>query len=60
MSYNDGLIAFPGGGADCRSRRRSDRRYWRQLQFGQNDHQVEKAGVDAISFTDLPSHPWRT
>ena len=57
---NDGLITFPGGvpivdkdgvliGAVGVSGSSVD-----------NDHQVAKAGAEAIGVSDLPAYPWRT
>lgn len=57
---NDGLITFPGGIPIVDQDGVLIGALGVSGSSVENDHQVAKAGVDAIGMTDLPSHPWRT
>jgi uncharacterized protein GlcG (DUF336 family) len=57
---NDGLITFPGGVPIVDKDGVLIGAVGVSGSSVENDHQVAKAGAEAIGVSDLPEHPWRT
>ncbi|UOA08741.1 heme-binding protein [Methylobacter sp. S3L5C] len=57
---NNGLITFPGGVPIVDENGVLIGAVGVSGSSVENDHQVAKAGVEAIGVIDLPAHPWRT
>jgi len=57
---NDGLITFPGGVPIVDKDGVLIGAVGVSGSAVENDHQVAKAGAEAIGVSDLPEHPWRT
>lgn len=57
---NHGLISFPGGVPIVNSEGVLIGALGVSGSSVEHDHQVAKAGADAIGVVELPAHPWRT